>query len=56
MNTKEIEVTLIDSLTDSGVDCKVETFHDAGLLTRDNGLVLTLTDGSEFQITIVKSK
>ncbi len=32
------------------------TFEDADVLTRDRGLVVTLTDGSEFQITIVRSR
>lgn len=32
------------------------TFVDAGVMTRDKGLVLKLDDGAEFQITIVKSR
>jgi hypothetical protein len=35
---------------------RVETFEAAGMLTRDRGLVVTMKDGSEFQITIVRSK
>ncbi len=31
------------------------SFHDAGVLTRDAGLVVKI-NGQEFQITIVKSK
>jgi hypothetical protein len=31
------------------------TFADAGLMTNDEGLVLRLADGSEFQLTIVQS-
>jgi len=34
----------------------VETFEEAGLLTRAHGLVLRMGDGSEFQITIVRSR
>lgn len=34
----------------------VETFQEAGVLTQANGLVLRLADGSEFQLTIVKSR
>jgi hypothetical protein len=33
----------------------VRSFEDAGVLTADSGLVLTLSDGSKFQITIIKS-
>ena len=34
----------------------VETFEEAALLTRDIGLVIRTSDGSEFQVTIVKSR
>ncbi len=34
----------------------IRSFERAGLLTRNKGLVVTLVDGSEFQITIVQSK
>ena len=33
-----------------------QTFDDAGILTRDNGLVIILPDGSEFQVTIKRSR
>lgn len=32
------------------------TFDSVGMLTLNKGLVVTLSDGSEFQLTIVKSK
>lgn len=32
------------------------SFGEAGLLTNNEGVVLTLEDGSEYQITIVQSK
>ena len=35
---------------------RVSTFADEGVLTTDAGLVVTARDGSEFQITIVRSK
>jgi hypothetical protein len=31
------------------------TFAEAGLMTNDEGLVLRLSDGSEFQVSIVQS-
>ena len=34
----------------------VTTFEDACLLTHDEGLVVRMQDGSEFQITIRKSR
>lgn len=32
------------------------TFEDHGVLTSNRGIVLDLTDGSQFQITIVQSR
>ncbi len=37
-------------------DAKIYTFEQAGVLTTDKGLVLSLADGSEFQLTIVRSR
>jgi len=34
----------------------VRTFHEDGVLTTDAGLVLKMADGSEFQLTIVRSR
>jgi len=52
---------IIDSEFDEGVypelvDCSVDSFESAGLLTRNDGIVIGLNDGSEFQVTVVKSK
>jgi hypothetical protein len=32
------------------------SYKDAGILTNDAGFVLSLPDGSEFQVTVVKSR
>ena len=34
----------------------VQTFEEAGVPSEDRGLVVTMSDGSEYQITIVKSR
>jgi hypothetical protein len=34
----------------------VRTFEEAGVPSEDRGLVVTMSDGSEYQITIVKSR
>jgi hypothetical protein len=34
----------------------ITTFEDFGMLTKNKGLVIKMEDGSEFQITIVKSR
>ena len=35
---------------------RVRTFDEAGVMTRDAGLVITTADGDEFQLTIVQSR
>ena len=34
----------------------VRTFEEAGVPSEERGLVVTMSDGSEFQITIVRSR
>ena len=34
----------------------VQTFREVGMLTNDTGLVVTMKDGSEFQLTVVQSR
>ncbi len=34
----------------------VRTFEEAGVSTEDRGLVVTMSDGSEYQLTIIKSR
>ena len=35
---------------------KVQTFTEAGVPTEDRGLVVTVSDGSEYQVTIAESR
>lgn len=35
---------------------RTDTFEERGILTSNDGIVLSLADGSEFQITIVRSR
>lgn len=35
---------------------RVVSFSEAGLMTHDQGLVLTFEDGREYQITVVRSR
>jgi hypothetical protein len=39
---------------DGGI--RIRSFEEAGLLTANEGLVLRLSDGAEFQVTIVRSR
>jgi hypothetical protein len=47
VNQDEYELDTVESIT---------TFEDAMLLTGNKGLIIKCQDGSEFQVTIVKSK
>lgn len=43
------------SLEDTALEnCRVRSFQQAGLLTRDKGVLITLPDGSKFQLTITR--
>ena len=48
------ELDLVD--TALGEVSNIKTYAEAGILTRDSGLVLRMEDGSEIQITIKQSK
>lgn len=48
------ELDLVD--TALGEVSNIKAYAEAGILTRDSGLVLRMEDGSEFQITIKQSK
>lgn len=48
------ELDLVD--TALGEVSNIKTYAEAGILTRDSGLVLRMEDGSEFQIAIKQSK
>lgn len=48
------ELDLVD--TALGEVSNIKTYAEAGILTRDSGLVLRMEDVSEFQITIKQSK
>jgi hypothetical protein len=45
----------IDDTFTTGV-VSMRSFADAGLHTRDAGLVLRMVDGTEFQVTVVRSR
>jgi len=59
MNVKEFTEHLIN-LIEAGADDEfvdsIGSFEDEGIVTKNEGLVLRLTDGTEYQITVVKSK
>ena len=45
----------MEGLFDELVDCEATSFADAEIMTDNKGLVVRCKDGSEFQVTIVKS-
>lgn len=51
-----IEEALWNEDNDTQNVTAISTFEDAGLMTYDKGLVITMADGSEFQVTITQTK
>ena len=45
-----------DAIPDELEDFRVCSFAEDGVLTCNKGLVITLSDGSEYQLTIVQSR
>jgi len=41
---------------ESGTDLTTTTYAEAGVLTMDEGLVIRLADGTEYQVTVVRSR
>lgn len=68
MDEKEMQDALIGLIEDEAMadffTCEgaatdvrdIESFKDAGVLTNNAGIVLRLMDGSEYQITVIKSR
>ncbi|MGJ4850615.1 hypothetical protein ACH6CV_10225 [Bacillota bacterium Meth-B3] len=38
------------------VNLRVQTFSEDGVMTRDKGLVISLPNGREYQLTIIRSR
>jgi hypothetical protein len=56
INEKIMTETIQEALADQDDVRSVMTYDEAGMLTRDAGLVVRISDGSEFQITVVQSR
>jgi hypothetical protein len=61
MNATELAAALQSLLDEFGEEaslgaCRTSTFEEAGLMTRDAGLLLRLEDGQEFQLTLLRSR
>jgi len=57
-NFQDLIHELIDNIEEVGLPNTVRstaTFADADILTNNKGVVVTMKDGSEFQLTIVQS-
>jgi hypothetical protein len=61
---EDLELALFEAVEDGGLAddhgvClahEVRTFEDAGVMTYQRGLVIRTCEGSEFQVTIVRSR
>jgi hypothetical protein len=51
-----IDEALMWSSEETGMIIGSGSFESVGMMTRNEGLVVRMKDGSEFQVTIVKSR
>ena len=59
MNEIEMETLLYEVLQDDVLVpevASIRTFEEAGVLTRNRGVVVRCNDGAEFQVQIVQSR
>lgn len=57
IDVREMLQEVIDDWScDSGQGITPRSYEDAGVLTANEGLVLRMADGTEFQVTIVRSR
>ena len=61
MNATQVTETLMEVLNEDTAQeilptTSMRTFADAGLLTRDDGFVIRLPDGAEFQVTVTQRR
>jgi hypothetical protein len=47
----------VEMFAENGIEVtRAENFGERGVLTQNAGLVLTLADGAEYQVTVVRSR
>jgi hypothetical protein len=47
----------VEMFAENGIEVThAENFGESGVLTRNAGLVITLADGAEYQVTVVRSR
>ena len=51
-----IDEALMWSSEETGMIIGSGSFESVGMMTRNEGLVVRMNDGSEFQVTVVKSR
>jgi hypothetical protein len=57
MTSEDFAIFLADAITEMNSQVtSVRTFEEVSVLTSNDGLVVRMDDGSEFQITVVRSR
>jgi hypothetical protein len=56
MDTDDLARAGLSNEVESFIDSDVRSFESCGLMTSNEGVVIALADGTEFQLTIVRSK
>jgi hypothetical protein len=56
VDEREMQDAVKEALEEGDNVRRTLTFEEAGVLTRNAGLVIVMRDGSEFQVTVVRSR
>ena len=56
MDKQEFIDLLSEVIQQQFEDAEIINFDDAGLMTRDDGLIVALSDGQEYRLTIQRAK
>ena len=51
-----LDEALLWALNEDGMIIGTGSFESVGMMTRNKGLVVRMNDGTEFQVTVVKSR
>jgi hypothetical protein len=55
VNETEAREEITEAIFEATVDTRIRSFEEAGVITSNEGFVITFPNGEEFQITIVRS-
>jgi hypothetical protein len=55
-DAEDIAIMMCDMVAGHEDTSQVAPYKDSGVMTNDAGFTITMSDGTEFQVTVVQSK